>query len=132
MRRNMARDLWRGLSASWRLGGALRLQKQGHLNAAKRAFTLLDQWCDRRQATTSPSYAGVRMMVLVHLAEIELELGDKEFARASLEKWLREYERVVGLQSLGPTVELSKWENWVRETLAQMGTSHPQAHTDRT
>ncbi len=122
----MASGLWNALRASWRFGAAVRLQKRGRLEAAKQAFIALDRWCDRRQATVSPAYMSVRMMVLIHLAQTARELGDHALARASLEKWLREHGRVVSLPSLGPTDELSKWEAWVRATLAsQAGPAGP-------
>jgi hypothetical protein len=114
----MAGDWWNALRASWRFGGAVRLQKKGQLEAAKEAFIALDRWCDQRHEAASPPYVSVRMMVLIHLAQTASELGDHAVARAALEKWLREHGRVVGLPSLGPTDELSKWERWVRATLA--------------
>lgn len=115
---NVAAGWWNAVRASWRFGGAVRLQRKGQLEAAKEAFTALDRWCDQRKESLAPAYISVRMMVLIHLAQTAGELGDHAVARAALEKWLREHDRVVALPSLGATSELSRWERWVKATLA--------------
>jgi hypothetical protein len=115
-------DWWNGLCASWRLGGAVRLQKSGRLEEAKRALVDLDRWCDQRSQTVAAPFVSARMMSLIHLAETARQLGDESLARATLEKWLREHDRVVREPSLGPTVELARWEPWVRATLGAPAT----------
>lgn len=114
----MAGDWWSTLRASSRFGRAVRLQRRGRLEEAKRALTELDEWCDQRRDTVSPPFVSVRMMTLIHLAQTARELGDHALARVSLEKWLREHARIVNTTSLGPTEELSRWESWVKASLA--------------
>lgn len=114
----MGLDWWRALRASSRFGRAVRLQESGALAEAKEAFLVLDRWCDQRHDSVSPAFISVRMMVLIHLAETARELGDGALSRASLEKWLREHERIVNVPSLGTNNELSRWEAWVRASLA--------------
>lgn len=114
----MAGDWWTTLRASSRFGRAVRLQKKGRLQEARQALLALDEWCDQRQEVASPPFLSVRMMVLIHLAQAARELGDHSLSRASLEKWLREHQRIVSLPALGPTGELSRWEAWVKASLA--------------
>ncbi len=122
----MAWQWLEGLSAGSRLGAAIRLQRAGRLEDAKRALLALSDWFDERQLRTTPSLLGTRLMALVHLAEVAKQLGEANLFAMALQRWLLEWKRATTESPELRRVEvLAKWEGWVNANLPQTEPSPP-------
>ncbi len=109
-----------GLRASRRFGKAVRKQEANRLTDAYRELVELDGWFDSRarQQVHAPPLMSVRLMTLVHLAEVAEALGEKRAMEAALQKWLSEYGSVCVVESAWSQDELmQRWEKWVRAKL---------------
>lgn len=112
----MAISFLASLAASRRFGKATRLQARGAHEQA--LVLLLENRAKLASAKDMPSLS-VRLMNLVHLAEVAKALGRADLAKSALEEWLTTWEAARrDAPGLATVESLTKWENWVRATLA--------------
>lgn len=112
-----------GLRASRRFGKAVKKQEAGRLTEAYRELLELDGWFDSRPKgrVHQPPVLSIRLMTLVHLAEVAEALGDRTAIKAALQKWLSEYGSACAVESVWCQDELMlRWEKWVRGKLGEL------------
>ena len=105
------------LIAGRRFGKATRLQDEGAYGRALALFSINRRTLAKAKTASIPVLT-LRLMNLIHLAEVASALRHPELARSSLEEWLTTWEAVrKETPSLDQVEALAKWETWVRNQL---------------
>lgn len=111
----MALSFFASLAASRRFGKATRLQERGAYDEA--LALLLENRTKLATANNMPSLS-VRLMNLVHLAEVAKALHRPDLMKDALREWVSTWDAArKETPALAGVESLTKWENWVRAML---------------